>query len=113
MLESDLQKYFVKILYTIPSIFFHSVPNESKRTHYYGNHLKKMGLRSGVPDMIILKDGEVFYIELKSKNGKLTKNQKFIKEEIIENGGNYFLLNSIESINLFLKDNIYGNQKNY
>lgn len=106
MLESDLQKYFVKLLYMVPNIFFHSIPNESKRSFYYGSHLKKMGLRSGVPDLLIIKNGRPIYIELKSKKGKLTKNQENIRDEIIKNGADYYVINCIDSIEKFLKEKL-------
>lgn len=54
---------------------FH-VPNEGKRSIYMHNHMKKMGLRSGCPDLIIeYPKGRILYIELKTKNGRLSSAQ--------------------------------------
>lgn len=55
---------------------FH-VPNEGKRSIGYNLKLKRMGLKSGCPDIIIeYPEGKVLYIELKTNQGKLSNSQK-------------------------------------
>jgi hypothetical protein len=46
------------------------------------DHLKIRGLAviPGVPDLIIIKDGEVFALELKSENGRLSTAQRTCHE---------------------------------
>lgn len=55
---------------------FH-VANEGKRSIYLHAKMKKMGLRSGCPDLIIeYPVGKLLYIELKNEKGRLSQNQK-------------------------------------
>lgn len=57
----------------------HHAPNEGKRTYYTGNKLKSMGMQKGEPDIFIsVPRGSYhgFYIELKTKTGRATPEQK-------------------------------------
>jgi hypothetical protein len=50
------------------------------------NYLKKLGMRNGVYDIIVPIDNDVYsalYIEVKSKNGKLSDSQKQFKDIIM------------------------------
>lgn len=50
------------------------------------NYLKKMGLTSGIPDILILNNGTVYFLELKSENGKLSDVQKIIHAALTRMG---------------------------
>ncbi len=55
---------------------FH-VPNEGRKSIGYHLKLKKMGLKSGCPDLIVeYPPGKVLYIELKNERGRLSDAQK-------------------------------------
>ena len=55
---------------------FH-VANEGKRSISYHAKMKRMGLKSGCPDIIIeYFPGKLLYIELKNEKGKLSNNHK-------------------------------------
>ena len=78
--ESDIQIACNQLLNYMANTYyfrhFH-VPNEGKRSISYHAKMKKMGLRSGCPDIIIeYPQGRVLYIELKTKKGRLSDNQK-------------------------------------
>ena len=78
--ESDIQIACNQLLNYLANTYyfrhFH-VPNEGKRSISYHAKMKKMGLRSGCPDIIIeYPQGRVLYIELKTKKGRLSDNQK-------------------------------------
>lgn len=92
MTESQMQMQVVMdYLYPLQKIkefeFFH-IPNEAALANS-GNRsqihrmrissaLKKMGLKTGIPDLCFLMNGgKVFFIEMKSEKGVLNKNQKF------------------------------------
>jgi hypothetical protein len=54
------------------------IPNEGKRSFSFGKKLKKMGMRAGVYDLFIAipKNGyHGMWLELKSRKGKLSKEQ--------------------------------------
>ena len=78
--ESDIQIACNQLLNYMANTYyfrhFH-VPNEGKRSISYHAKMKKMGLRSGCPDIIVeYPQGRVLYIELKTKKGRLSDNQK-------------------------------------
>lgn len=50
------------------------------------NYLKKMGLTDGIPDIVILHNSTVYFLELKSENGKLSDVQKIIHAALIRMG---------------------------
>ena len=57
---------------------FH-VPNEGKRTASYGHKLKEMGMKRGVPDLVlpVARGGYGgLYIELKKPDGKVSEFQR-------------------------------------
>ena len=78
--ESDIQiacnDYLIYLSKTYFFRHFH-VPNEGKRSISYHNRMKKMGLKSGCPDIIIeYPEGRILYIELKTKRAGCLDNQK-------------------------------------
>ena len=42
--------------------------------------------KNGIPDLICLKDGKAFFVEVKSKKGKVAPLQKFRHEELLKFG---------------------------
>lgn len=50
-------------------------PNGGKRSAIEGAVFKAMGTRAGLPDIGVLYDGRVFWIELKAVSGRLTEKQ--------------------------------------
>ncbi len=84
--ESSIQKAvmeWVNLHAVIKKIVIH-IPNEGKRTARYGKSLKDMGMRPGVSDLFIAMQRRGYggaWIEIKSKNGTLTRRQKeFLKD---------------------------------
>jgi hypothetical protein len=79
-LEADIQIACNLFLEKASNIYdfrhFH-VPNEGVRRPQYRAKLKKMGLRSGCPDLIIeYYPAKIIYVELKNEKGKLSETQK-------------------------------------
>jgi hypothetical protein len=59
--------------------FFHC-PNEGKRKVWYLKKLKKMGMKSGVPDLILeFPKSKFVYCEIKMPKGRLSTAQKLWK----------------------------------
>lgn len=50
------------------------------------NYLKKMGLTPGIPDLIILKNKKVYFLELKDKDSKTSKTQRIIHAALVKAG---------------------------
>ena len=59
-----------------PNIFaFHS-PNEGWRSPIEAAIFKSIGTRAGVPDVVVIKDGHTYALELKADAGRLTEIQR-------------------------------------
>jgi len=71
-LEHKLQTAFCKWL-RLKRIFHFAIPNGGARTAKTGKRLKDEGVLAGVPDLFI--PAYKLFIELKSRTGKLSKEQ--------------------------------------
>lgn len=68
MLESKIQKKII---------------NKYEKEGYYVIKIIKCS-KNGCPDLICIKDGECFFIEVKSEKGKLSELQKYRIKELKE-----------------------------
>ena len=96
--EDEIQKTVVQHLNArgVPGLVFWHTPNSSKlggkRTRngipLAALRLKKLGLRAGVSDLILVHENKIFALELKSEDGRPTEEQlKFLTD--IQNAGAY------------------------
>jgi hypothetical protein len=60
----------------VPGVFAFAVPNGGWRTAIEGAILKSTGVVPGVPDLIIIRNGRVYGLELKTDSGRLTDIQR-------------------------------------
>ena len=106
-LEKDIHKFAVRVLREEKKrnnkfIFFH-VRNEMGTRDQNNLAVKRwaMGVVPGIPDLIILSKNQIFFLELKSKVGKLNKAQQNFRREASElldsNIYHYFLTFGMES----------------
>lgn len=72
-----------------------SVPNESK-SKSETLQKKRMGLISGVSDMIVVRDNEVLFIEVKTSKGVQSERQKVFQKSVENLGFKYYLVRSLE-----------------
>lgn len=84
----------------LPFIWFH-VPNEFYRDKlgkggYFGAILSSMGRISGVADYCFVGNGNSFFIEFKTKYGKLSENQEFFRQWCEDKGVEFFICRSAE-----------------
>lgn len=56
-------------------LWFH-VPNEGQRSEKTGALLKALGMKRGIPDIIVLFGGKCIGLELKAAKGKLSDDQE-------------------------------------
>lgn len=54
--------------------------------------------RTGLPDIILIKDGFIVGLEVKKEKGKQTPNQKIVEKEWKEAGGEYYVVKSIDDV---------------
>lgn len=85
--------------------FFFSVPNEGRRSLVNGAQLKRMGLRSGVADIVVVWDGKVFFIELKAGKNKQTDAQIAFHHDCIVANTPYAVCRTLEEVVAYLRAN--------
>lgn len=99
--EAALQKRCVEYLRLLENqgklMFFH-VTN-APRNAVTGARLKQMGMRAGVPDLVILfPGGRCCFLELKSAKGSLTLEQAAFKEGVRAMGFPFAVCKSLEEL---------------
>ena len=88
--ERSLQAAIVKALNLLGFLVIH-IPNQ----YSYGR-VRDAGLVSGAPDLIVLKDGKVFFLEVKTKTGRVRPSQKLFAERLRQHGFDYFVVRSLD-----------------
>jgi hypothetical protein len=61
-----------------------------------GTRLQRMGMRKGVPDLVILHSGRIMGLEVKSPDGALSREQKEFRAEWERAGGIYAVVRSMK-----------------
>jgi hypothetical protein len=90
--EQELQKQIARVLDTVlkPEVVWFHVPNGGKRSAVEGAIFKAMGVKPGIPDIIITwlgPDGPlVLAIELKAGKGKPSDNQVIMMDRLSQCG---------------------------
>lgn len=106
--ESILQQQICEYL-SIKGVFYFSVPNE----HYNISHaqrmtLKKMGLLPGMPDLAILANGSIYFLEVKTESGRVSEQQKNIHNVLTSMGYIVEVVRSVEDVQRFVKIYLAG-----
>jgi len=96
--ETTLQEMTCNLLSSL-NIFYFSIPNEHWNiTFAQLNKLKKRGMIPGIPDLAILHDKKIYFMEFKSEKGKLTKQQMIIIEYLREHGYNVAVVHNFQEV---------------
>ena len=102
MKESDIQIEVVEWLKEQQKHYrfryFYCV-NEGKRKVWYLHKLVRMGLKSGVPDLILeFPKGRLVYLEIKAEKGKLSETQQnWLKVSNVFKTPHYVIKGSVEA----------------
>jgi len=105
--EHDVQCAICDYL-DIRRVCYWAVPNGGKRSKSEAKRLKSEGVRSGVPDITIVHEGQYYGLEVKrpktlAPKGRLSKNQKIMIEKIEEHGGEVKIVYSVaDTIEAFI-----------
>ena len=81
--QASVRKMFPQL-----ALLYH-IPNERKCTPQQGARLKRMGVKSGVPDLHLPVARGVYhglYLEVKTEKGRVSANQMWWLERLRENG---------------------------
>lgn len=57
---------------------------------------------SGVPDRIVITDGKVIFVELKTESGRLSKIQRYVIGEMQKRGADVRVVKGLAGVNQFL-----------
>lgn len=89
MSENALQQHVVRLLtaYGRPDIAWWHCPNGEWRDPRTAARLKKMGVKAGAPDIMMMIDGRFHGLELKTERGRVSKVQEEFCEAIERAGG--------------------------
>lgn len=74
------------------------VPNGGKRNACEAARFNGMGVKAGIPDIHIVKDGRLYLIELKAGKGTLSEIQKQRMERLIECGALCIVCRSLDEV---------------
>lgn len=98
--EADLQAAVMKEIGRRcgPDVFVFHVPNGGYRSAIEAtNHLKRMGVVSGVPDLVVIIRGQAHFLELKAPGGSTSDTQKFTMRRIREAGAPIAVADSMDA----------------
>lgn len=108
LLQIQIVEYLSFIAEKNDFIFF-SIPNEGAMTAGKGKvdyalmtTLKKMGMLPGIPDLCIIKNGQAHFLELKTKTGKVSKQQEVIIKRLVSLGSPVCIVRSLEDVKTIL-----------
>lgn len=101
--EYQEQTAFIKALgFLKPPCVYLSVPNEGKRSVMQAARLKALGMTPGASDILLLRGGWCGVIEMKSRTGKQSENQKEFQAWCVSNCVPYALCRSCDEALLML-----------
>lgn len=85
--------------------YFHT-PNAAKRSKFQSMLLNKLGVRAGVPDLIVfLPNSRVLFIELKASKGRISEKQIMFHVELMQLGYAVSIIRSIDELRELLGAN--------
>lgn len=87
-----------------PDMFWFHVPNGEHRHAATGAKLKKMGVKAGVPDLIIQLPSGTHYLELKRNRGRISAVQSVTKVQIERAGGHWRIAYGLDDALRALED---------
>lgn len=108
--EDTLQKSCVRwfdLQYSHLSWALFHVPNGGTRNVREAAKLKEMGVRPGVPDLMLVLPRHGYHylaLELKVGKNKQTENQKWYQSKMTESGGKYVVIRSLDEFIECVKD---------
>jgi hypothetical protein len=98
-LEQQIQKAVVDHIAWrgVPGVFAFHVPNGGWRSPVEAMVFKSLGVVAGIPDVIAIKDGHVFALELKTESGRLSPAQIETHEAMRDAGADVAVVYGIDA----------------
>jgi len=70
----------------------------SLKGYFHFHILQGLGAYRGIPDIIAIKNNRVLFLEIKRPTGKLSNYQKQFQTDIEGQGGEYYIIRSIDDL---------------
>lgn len=90
----------------LPGAVIHHSPNESglpsSVARIAGVKARSLGALTGFPDLLAIWRGQVFAFEVKAPRGRLSDAQAAVGAQIIENGGRWAVVRSVDEADAHL-----------
>lgn len=83
-------------------LHFFAVPNGEARSAKTGARLKRMGVKAGEPDYVLIWKGRAIGLELKERGGRQSPEQRAIEQEWTLAGGMYRCVKGYDEAMAFL-----------
>ena len=110
--EHLIQSCIVQFL-RMNKIMIFSVPNgtyvPNKRTRIM---LQESGILSGVSDLVVVGEGKIIFVEIKTLTGKQSETQKKFQRDVEALGHRYLIWRSLEDADLWMRTT-YGAMGNH
>src|SRR5215510_7472885 len=94
--EFRMQERLTHLLnrYLDPAFTFWTSLENKPLSRLSGLFQKRRGVRSGLPDVLVLYRGKPIFVELKSRAGVATKAQKQVRVELLPAGASWYMARS-------------------
>ena len=98
MSEEQIHKAVIQHLKLrgVPQAFWFHIPNGGKRSIREAKAFKAMGVIPGVPDLLLIKHGDVYGLELKAAKGRLSPAQRATHEAMHEAGAHIWVAHGLD-----------------
>lgn len=104
-IESQIQRQMVawfRLQY--PRYIIAAVPNGGRRNALEAKIMKGEGVLAGFSDLVIIADRNVLFVEVKTKDGRQSENQKTFQTNIERLGFEYKICRSLSSFQLTIEN---------
>lgn len=103
--EQSLHRAVADLLHAIlmPPTWWTTVPAGSDASKVRTQILNGLGYRAGTPDVLLVADGQAYFIELKSQTGRLSPAQRDTSDLLIAAGARFAICRSLDDVELYLR----------
>jgi DNA-binding response OmpR family regulator len=88
--EAEIQAAIVKTLSKLGFVVIH-IPNQATR-----GRQRYSGLLSGAPDLIVIGDKKIWFMEVKTEEGRQSPKQRLVQAMLEEKGFEYHIVRSVD-----------------
>lgn len=107
--EQNLQMQMVTFIeWKYKELFVFAVRNEGKRSRWEQSIIKKMGLKSGVSDLVVFGKSKVLFLEVKTEKGKMSNEQKEFEKICQDKGMIYQVCRDLDCLSQTIKSVFYS-----